>query len=144
MKRNSGRRNPHWRERWLVFITFLMIVWFRAPMPPRLQPHEFALYLTGLLVGCIVVYAVFGRLLVWIWVRLSSLVHIAGRPFREAKDNRRALEAITRLMAQRPNGFERTMPPPPPMRTPVITTMPPLPAIPSSVPEEPQMVRVLN
>ena len=140
--KNPRRRNPHWRERWLVFTTILMIVWFRAPMPPRLQPHEFALYVTGLLIGSILVYAVFGRLLVWIWLGLSGLVHASGSSFREAAENRQAMKAITRqLMAQRPNSLER------PMRAPVITIMPDvdsLPPIPSSATEEPQTTRVLN
>ena len=137
--KSPGSRNPHWRERWLVFTTILMIVWFRAPPLPRLQPHEFALYVTGLLIGSALVYAVFGRLLVWVWLGLSGVVRAAGSSFRDAADNRQAMTAIThQLMAQRPDSLERHV------RTATVTTLPEGNPIPSSVPAEPHTARVLN
>jgi hypothetical protein len=103
MKPTTAKKNPHWRVRWMVFTIIVAAIWFRYPIMPRASSDQLGTYLVTLLISATLIYAVFGRIVVWFVVGLMSLGHAFGRSFREAEQNRRTMREIAeRLNAAKP------------------------------------------
>jgi hypothetical protein len=135
MNTKTKTQITHKRKRWMIFMAIVAVVWFKN-QPSTTQPTQYALHSISVLIGSGLMYALFGRVLLWLWLGLCGFVAALAAPFEEASRNRREMDTITQqLMGKRNNALERRL------RTPVIHSSEP--AAPVAVPKQTEP-RILN
>ena len=103
MKPSKLKKNPHSHVRWMVFTIIVALIWFKYPPPARAGFEQLGAHLLTLLISASLIYAVLGRIAVWVIVGLMALGHAFGASFREAEDNRRQMrEFAGRIKAESP------------------------------------------
>jgi hypothetical protein len=137
MNKNVTKRQiTHKRERWMIFIAIFAVVWFKNQPNSNLQPTQYALQAVSVLIGSGLMYALFGRIVLWVWLGLYGFVAALAEPFAEAARNRAEMKDLTvKLMRYRPDSLERRLP------TPMV--IPSEPAAPAPTKTKPER-RILN
>jgi hypothetical protein len=102
MMPTAMKKNPHWRVRWMVFTIIVALIWFQFPILPRASMEQLGTYLVTLVISATLIYAVFGRIVVWFVVGLMSFGNALGRSFREAEQNRRTMRQIAERLKAEP------------------------------------------